>query len=441
MSLRTTVKTSLKGVVAAACVALIGYVMVTGLATSPTYAVGVLALPALLLAVLYPQGFLIAALALLPFSNNLPVGGVGLEVSASDLFLGLGAAGLIASFLVVRGADAVLTPVRPLAGVLLFYFAALSVTVLVHPGTSGIVTVVQRFELVVVAMLAGSMLAQRGLLWRAMLLLVAAASLLAGATLALAVIQGSASGEFLGIQKNYAGQAIGVALLVVLSHRFVPARAGVVALLVTGLIASLSRGAVGAVAAALLVQALGRPAGRRFRQFGAVLGAVVLALAAYSALPESQQARFVEVTPGQDYGVNARVIYAEHAWATFQSQPLLGIGPGNYVGSTPEITQFTDPHNVLLLEAATGGIVLVGAFLLLNVAMFVVLFRRIRWHPVVLTAIVLQTATLIHGMVDVYWVRGTPVLGWVFVGAALALSARAQDEAAQEQLEPEAVRP
>jgi hypothetical protein len=39
-------------------------------------------------------------------------------------------------------------------------------------------------------------------------------------------------------------------------------------------------------------------------------------------------------------------------------------------------------------------------------------------------------ATVAHGLVDVYWVRGTPVLGWLLVGMAFgcAWSARRKAE-------------
>ena len=39
-------------------------------------------------------------------------------------------------------------------------------------------------------------------------------------------------------------------------------------------------------------------------------------------------------------------------------------------------------------------------------------------------------ATVAHGMVDIYWVRGTPVLGWLLVGMACGVYAlRRQREA------------
>ena len=37
---------------------------------------------------------------------------------------------------------------------------------------------------------------------------------------------------------------------------------------------------------------------------------------------------------------------------------------------------------------------------------------------VAVAAAAVLLSTVAHGMVDVYWVRGTPVLGWLLVGMA-----------------------
>jgi hypothetical protein len=38
---------------------------------------------------------------------------------------------------------------------------------------------------------------------------------------------------------------------------------------------------------------------------------------------------------------------------------------------------------------------------------------------------------MFHGLVDIYWVRGTPVLGWLLVGMALAQAHAARAERAE----------
>lgn len=418
---RDDVKTWVTRGLTVACALVVLYVFLENARGAQLLALAVLGIPLALLAATYPAVFLVAAVALLPFSNDVAGGRLGgVQVAASDVFLALGALGLVASLFSGRTRSTLTPPLRPLRNALLLYFGLLVFTVAAHPTRAGAVVVIQRTEVVLVALLAGVYLAQRRLVWRALLLQVVAAGVLALVTVSVVVVQGGASGDFLGIQKNYAGQAIGMALLLVIMHRFVPVRGAAIGVLAMGLIGSLSRGAIAAVALGLLVQSLGRPAGRRMRQFGLVLAASVLAFATYSLLPESQQARFREVTPGQDYAVNARLLYAEDAWHTFQASPVLGVGPGNYVGTNP-LALSTDPHNVLLFEAASGGVLLLMGFLVLNLTVFSVLFRRLRRDPLVLSAIVIQAATLTHGMVDVYWVRCTPVLGWVLVGAALAL--------------------
>jgi O-antigen ligase len=412
-----------------------GLAVGAGSLTQPALAVGLALLPAVALAVYFPHPFVVAAVALLPFSRDVSGGQLGgVAVSASDLLLALGSLGIAVAFLGHRGPDPVSNPLRPLGVPLAIYFSALGLSVLFHPSFEGAVTFVQRLELVVVALLAGSLLARGGLLRRALTLQVVAATLLAVAAALVVIMQGTATGQILGVQKNFAAQAIAGAFLVVVSYRLVPARSAASGVLAVGLIASLSRGAIIATAAALLVVAAFQAPGRRLRLFGLVLVMGALVLITYSALPGAQQERLVQVSPDEDYGAGARVVYADDAWRTFRSAPIVGVGAGNYVGQRGDFV-VTDPHNVLLLEAADGGVVLVGAFIILNACCFVILFRRIRWHPVVLTALAVQLATLLHGLVDVYWVRGTPVLGWVLVGAALALTHREETRAVVEPCE------
>ena len=43
---------------------------------------------------------------------------------------------------------------------------------------------------------------------------------------------------------------------------------------------------------------------------------------------------------------------------------------------------------------------------------------RMRHSEFSAAAVGVVLATAAHGLVDVYWVRGTPVLGWLLVGMA-----------------------
>lgn len=383
-------------------------------------------LPAAALAVYLPRPFLVAAVAVLPYSTDLTGGRLGgVNIAASDLLLMLGFLGVLAHLIADRSARDWLTSLRPMLGPVALYAGALVLSVSVSPSTQGVFTVLQRMELVVVTLVVGAYLAHVGSLRRALTSFVVLALVLALFAILTVIVQGTGAEGFLGVQKNPAGQAIAGALLVVVSARHVPVRALVAGPLAVGLLASLSRGAILAAAVGLVVLAALQGAGSRLRLGGLAVGLGALVLVAFNALPSEQQERLVDVSPETDYATAERERYADDAWATFESAPFLGVGPGNYAGGelAPGIA---DPHNVLLLEAAEGGVVLAAAFVILVVGSLVVLVRRRHRHPLVVTAIAVQVATVLHGMVDVYWVRGTPVLGWVLVGAALAVSHRRQ---------------
>jgi O-antigen ligase len=115
------------------------------------------------------------------------------------------------------------------------------------------------------------------------------------------------------------------------------------------------------------------------------------------------------------YTRDAKRIIAEHPWT--------GVGVGNYgAANSSGVIPIDDPHNVLLLQAAEGGYVLAAGFVLIIAGSFWVLvkMRKIDLAPVAAGVLV---ATAAHGLVDVYWVRGTPVLSWLLVGMVCGLFA------------------
>jgi membrane-bound metal-dependent hydrolase YbcI (DUF457 family) len=76
-----------------------------------------------------------------------------------------------------------------------------------------------------------------------------------------------------------------------------------------------------------------------------------------------------------------------------------------------------------LLQAAEGGYVLAASFVVLIAGVLLVLARARNLETSPAAAAVL-VATVAHGLVDVFWVRGTPVLSWLLVGMTLGLLAR-----------------
>jgi hypothetical protein len=81
------------------------------------------------------------------------------------------------------------------------------------------------------------------------------------------------------------------------------------------------------------------------------------------------------------------------------------------------VTPVLDPHQVLLQQEAEGGYIFGAAFVVL-VGGAMLALRRMRQVDVAAAAAGVLIATVAHGLVDVYWVRGTPVLGWLLVGMA-----------------------
>jgi membrane-bound metal-dependent hydrolase YbcI (DUF457 family) len=76
-----------------------------------------------------------------------------------------------------------------------------------------------------------------------------------------------------------------------------------------------------------------------------------------------------------------------------------------------------------LLEAAEGGYLFAASFIFLILGAAFALWRLRRVElAAVATAVLLATAA--HGLVDVYWVRGTPILGFLLVGMVCALAAQ-----------------
>jgi ABC-type amino acid transport system permease subunit len=53
---------------------------------------------------------------------------------------------------------------------------------------------------------------------------------------------------------------------------------------------------------------------------------------------------------------------------------------------------------------------------------------RVRRNELAAGAAAVLVATAAHGLVDVYWVRGTPVLGWLIVGMVCGLVSKGSSE-------------
>jgi O-antigen ligase len=161
---------------------------------------------------------------------------------------------------------------------------------------------------------------------------------------------------------------------------------------------------------------------------------VTAGLAIYQFLPGDVTAHFADLsgsgTSASAYNINIRYQYDHDAESLIAAHPWTGVGVGNYMAGQAALgTQTTDPHNVVLLEAAEGGYLFAASFLLLIGGTALVLWR-LRRVELASAAAAVMLATFAHGMVDVYWVRGLPVLGFLLVGMVCGLAARRRLEPA-----------
>jgi lysylphosphatidylglycerol synthetase-like protein (DUF2156 family) len=223
-------------------------------------------------------------------------------------------------------------------------------------------------------------------------------------------------------QKNPVGQFIGNAILLFVAlpslRRLLPC----LLILIPGLLITQSRGAILATAVGVTVVLILRGFGLRVVLTRAIPLAVVAAVA-FVLLPSAYQSRVTTLSPGQNtagqYSIYLRQEFAADAKRIIRAHPVTGVGVGEYLAADSAITTspVQDPHQVLYLQAAEGGYGFALSFILLIGGLAFAL-RRMRNLDIAAAAAGVLLATAVHGLVDVYWVRGTPVLSYLLVGMA-----------------------
>jgi hypothetical protein len=361
----------------------------------------------------------------IPFVRDVSGGAVGLEVALSDLLLTAMAAGVLARWVVNCEAPE-LAALRPLRWVVVPYLAALGVLFVAHPNVDSVVGSLQRVELMVLPLLVGAALTRQEAAPQILGAYVISASAVAVLWMA---------GVPLG-QKNPVGQFVanGLILLVALPklrRRLWP----VIPLLVVGVFWTQSRGAMLSIPVALAVLLLVQRGRFRWRTVALVIPVVAVAYLAFQALPQEAQQRALTFSADGDskgaWAIRYRELQYDDAWHLIHAHPGLGVGVGSYgEGDGYFKPTINDPHQVLLYEWAQGGYLLLGAFLILMLTPLAVGLAA-RRSPLGPVAAAVTAAVMLHGLVDIYWVRGTPVLGWLLVGMALAQAHAARAERAE----------
>ncbi|MGZ4334226.1 MAG: O-antigen ligase family protein [Gaiellaceae bacterium] len=353
--------------------------------------------------------------AAIPVLYDLTGGRGGFHLAISDVLLVLVGASVIFGG-ALTGSTEAMQALRPLKGPLVQYGVFLAVLLIVHFSFKDAAQTGQRVELFVIPLLVGAfaVLADREFLVLKAYVVTASA---------LAILWAVTHSPSLG-QKNPIGQMIGNALLLLVGVKSLRSYAPLALVLVPGMLLTGSRGAVVGTAVGLLV-ILALQDSRARALFTRLSLVAVVAFVAYALLPVSLQSRLTSFSAGTGsraaYANHIRQQYIADAKHLIAKHPVVGIGVGNYVAGNPRnITSTTDPHNVLLLQAAEGGYGFALSFVVLIGAVGLLL-RKIRQVALAPVAAGVFLATVTHGLVDVYWVRATPVLGWLLVGMACAM--------------------
>jgi hypothetical protein len=363
--------------------------------------------------------------ASIPALQDLTGGRIGVHVAASDILLVVLGARILGES-AMGASRPVYQALRPLRFPALQYVSFVGVLVMLHPGLASVLKSTQRLELLVVPLLVGAFLAIRG---EHMLLLrgyiVAATGLAVAWPLNLIHLNAQ-------LQKNPTGQLLANAILLLVGipalRRFLPC----LPFLVVGLFLTASRGAILALLVGIAVIAVIH-SGRNLRVMVVrTLPLAVTALLVFQWLPTGVRSHVMDLhastSTSAGYSIYIRDQYQHEATRLIAAHPWTGVGVGNYfVGGVANRTSSLDPHDVILLQASEGGYLFAASFVVLILGAVLALWR-LRHIALAASAIAVLVATAAHGLVDVYWVRGTPVLSWLLVGVVCGLAWREHQE-------------
>ncbi len=399
--------------------------MVTYVPLPATVLVAVAASALAVIVVLVWPGFALGALGVaLADGQDVSGGSIGLHVAASDILLVLLAARLLAEAVSSRRLPAG-RAVRPAALPVAQYAWFILLLLVVHASLGSAIKSGQRLELFALPLLIGAYASKR-----VNHMLVLRAYVVASTILAVVWPVLHAAGAAGQLQKNTVGQIMADAIIVLLATRDLRRLFVCVPVLIVGLALSASRGAIIALAVGMIVVTV-MQGGRDSRMVAARTVIIALvAFAAYHFLPQSVVAHVTSYSTSTNtaagYDVFVRQEYARDAERIIAANHFKGIGVVNYrAGSPANGTSTTDPHDVVLLEAAEGGYLFAISFVLMVLGTAFAVWR-LRRVALARAAVGVLLATAAHGLVDVYWVRGTPVLGWLLVGMVCGLASSSQ---------------
>jgi hypothetical protein len=378
----------------------------------PKYAVALCVLPIIAWALPRPAVLLVVLGASIPLLIDIQGGIAGFHLGVTDVLMVLVAVSIL--FAAATGlVRPILQALRPVAFPVVQYAAFVIVLLPFHPLTlSAIGQSGQRLELLLLPLAIGAFAALEQKVEVVLKAYVAAAT-------GIAVLWPVAH---LSLDHNPVGQMIGNAILVTLGYSPLRKWRPTLVVLIPGLLITQSRGAIVATAVGLVVMSLLQGNARVRGAFRRLIPVAIVAAVAFFALPASFQTRVTtfqgSLTSKAAYPIFLRHHYTADAAKIISAHPFTGVGIGDYAAADAQsIFAVNDPHEVLYLQAAEGGYGFAVSFVIL-VGLTFLAMRRMKGVELAPIAAGVLVATVVHGLADVYWVRGTPVLGWMLVGMA-----------------------
>jgi hypothetical protein len=346
----------------------------------------------------------------IPVTSSLTGGRGGFNLSFSDLLL-VSVGAIVLSEAAVNGSSLLIHALRPVVVPVALYGMFMLILLPLHFGGGEVAKTMQRFELFGLPLVVGAYAAHKG---RHMYLLKA---YIVAATILAVVWQI----DSFGMQKNPVGQMIANAVVLLIAVRPLRRLMPCVVVLAPGLLLTGSRGAILALGVSVVVLLAFQHARARLVLTRFLPLALVLVLA-IPFLPAALQSRLTTFSGNRvtnsGYSIYVRSQLSQEARSIIDAHPIVGVGVGNFgAANSTNPLPVQDPHEVLLLQAAEGGWGFAACFVVLIVGSSIALFRMRRLELAPVAAAVL-VGTAVHGLVDVYWVRGTPLLGWLLVGMA-----------------------
>lgn len=301
------------------------------------------------------------------------------------------------------------------------YLGCLLPSVILHASSRVYLEWGHRLVLVGGSLLVGAWLAREGRTRLALRWLTVVACVIAVLAMRNTAITHFRPATPLGLNKNFIGGMFSSVIVVVAAAPKsigIGARAQALTLLLLagGLVASHSRGGMLAAAAGLLLAFIldRRAASRRIRALG-VLVAVVLAGFSFFSIRSQLGQNSAQLNNGS---IGVRFNVEKVTRQVWRTSPITGVGLKYF--TTGKFGPFAQAaNNAVDNELAESGVIGLAGFVVLQGAVVTAGVRRRRSGPLISAATGVVVASLLHGMVDIYWSAGSVTLSFLILGMAL----------------------